>query len=107
MGDVRIAARENGMSVEQFFFESDPNDFVNVDWNDDRPTERLDDRLERLMNEMNVIAKYGYEIPDRLLQEYYGAMDEWVEQFEQDRRRMEEAPIGCVDDYATEEDIKI
>ena len=110
MGDVRIAAREYGMTLDEFFFQTAPEEFEGVDWNNDEPSESLHERVERLNREACIIAKYGQAIPDRLLTEYYDALDKWVEEFSKDWERtkeaMENAPIGNVDDYLTLEDIE-
>ena len=111
MGDVRIAAREYGMTLDEFFFQTDPEVFEGVDWNNDEPSESVSDRLERLNNEMRIIAKYGQAIPDRMLTEYYDVLDKWIEESNKEwanvRDALENAPIGDVDDYATEKDIQL
>lgn len=107
MGDVRIAAREHGMTLDDFFFQTAPEEFEGVDWNNDEPSESLSERVERLEYEMYVIAKYGQPIPDRLLTEYHNALDAEIKEWESIKEAMENAPIGNVDDYATEEDIKL
>lgn len=81
MGDVRIAARESGMTLDEFFFQTAPEVFEGVDWNNDEPSESLDEQLERLNNEMRIIAKYGLSIPDQLLTEYHDVLDKWTEEF--------------------------
>lgn len=77
MGDVRLAAEDCGMTVEQFFAESYPEEFERVDWNDERPSDKylkeqlkvLDERLDSLELERRIIRKWGYEVPKEL--------DEW------------------------------
>lgn len=80
MGDVRLAAEDCGMTVEQFFAESYPEDFERVDWSDERPSNKylkeqlkvLDERIISLENERRILRKWGHKIPEEL--------DEWYSQ---------------------------
>jgi len=111
MGDIRRAANEYGMSLDDFFFQSAPEDFEGVDWNDNEPSEDSDERLERLREEIRIIDKWGLDIPERLRDEYGAALDEWCREFEASERcRMYEGEgmeIGSVDDFATDKDIQL
>lgn len=107
MGDVRTAAREYGMTLDEFIFQTEPEELEGVDWNNEQPTETAEERLERLNFEINVFVRYGCEIPDRLLTEYYDAIDKWAEQESEAQEAMNNAPIGDIEDYATGEDIQL
>ena len=80
MGDVRLAAEDCGMTVEQFFAESYPEEFEQVDWSNDRPSNEyleeqlqvLGERLESLEKERRILKKWGCQIPEEL--------DEWYSQ---------------------------
>lgn len=109
MGDVRIAAREYGMSVDDFMYDyAIDMDGNGIDWSNDKPSENLAERVERLNDEIRIIAKYGCDIPDRLLEVYHDALEEWAkwaaQECERVREAMENAPIGDVDDYWCLED---
>ena len=77
MGDVRLAANDCGMTVEQYFAESAPEELERVDWNDERPSDAyLDERLqilneqiEQLERERRILRKWGCAVPSEL--------DEW------------------------------
>lgn len=46
MGDVRLAADGCGMTIEQFFAESYPEELEGVDWNDERPSKEWTELYE-------------------------------------------------------------
>ena len=91
------------MTIDQLMFVSEPDAFDAVDWNDERPSESLSDRLERLNYEMMLLTKYDCDIPDRLTSEYSEALAEWMVEYEKEWERvkfaMENAPIGTIEDY--------
>lgn len=77
MGDVRLAAIDCGMTVEQYFAESAPEELERVDWTDERPSEEylderlqiLDDQISQLERERRILRKWGCAVPSEL--------DEW------------------------------
>lgn len=78
MGDVRLAANDCGMTVEQYFAESAPEELERVDWNDERPSDGylgerlqiLNEQIEQLERERRILRKWGCAVPSEL--------DEWL-----------------------------
>jgi hypothetical protein len=86
MGDVRIAAEDYGMTVEQFFANCYPEELEEVDWSNDRPSAEnvseqlryLNDRIERLEQERRILLKWGYPVPEILENEISEQSKNWT-----------------------------
>lgn len=78
MGDVRLEAIDCGMTVEQYFAESSPEQLERVDWTDERPSgeylgerlQDLNDQIEQLERERRILRKWDCAVPSEL--------DEWL-----------------------------